>query len=291
VIEVTSPISIPLVSVVLTYNEERNLPDCLKSIAGWVDEIVVVDSGSTDHTREIAAGYGAGIMVHSFETHAKQWGWVLENLPPHCEWVLALDADQRVTSELRNELLQLFTVDQERLKDWDGFYVKRRQIFRGRWIRYGGYYPKYLLKVFRRSKVLMDIQDLGQHHFYVSGNVTKLVSDLIEDNHKEADIAFWIEKHNRYALLQAKEELLRKQNGLSWPIPPSLFGSPDQRIIWLRLRWYGLPLYLRPFLYFFYRYFLRFGFLDGKQGFIFHFLHSYWYPLLTDIHLEELRRE
>jgi hypothetical protein len=126
------------------------------------------------------------------------------------------------------------------------------------------------------------------HHFYVPGKVRKLRFDIVEDNQKEIDISTWIEKHNRYARLHAKEEFLRRREMHAWPIQPQLFGSPDQVVVWLKVRWYHIPLYFRPFLYFLYRYIVRLGFLDGKQGFIFHFFQGCWYRLLIDIHLDEL---
>jgi len=278
---------LPISAIILTYNEEKNVGLSLQSLTGWIDDIFVVDSGSTDTTLAIAERYGANAVHHPFETHARQWAWALENLPVKHEWILGLDADQRVTPELREELIQLFTLGRSKLREIDGLYVKRRQIFRGQWIRHGGYYPKYLLKLFRQAKAQADEHDLVDHHFYVAGNTAKLRGDIIEDNQKENDITAWIEKHNHYAVLHAREELLRR-NGATWPIQPALFGSPDQHAAWLKQRWYGLPLYIRPVLYFFYRYFLRLGFLDGKQGFIFHFLQGFWYRLLVDIYLDKL---
>lgn len=276
---------IPVTAVVLTLDEEENLPGCLESLSGWAREVFVVDSGSTDSTREIASGYGARVLQHSFETHARQWRWALGKLPPDTEWLLALDADQRVTPRLREELTELFSgAGPEGVA---GFYVKRRQIFRGQWIRHGGYYPKYLLKLFRRSRVRVDEGDLMDHRFYVDGKTVKLRADIVEDNRKEYDISFWVEKHNQYAIRHAREEWLRRNDPSGWPIAARFFGAPDQRSAWLRGKWYALPLYIRPALYFFYRYVLRFGWLDGKQGFIFHFLQAFWYRLLIDIHLDD----
>ncbi len=280
--------SVPVTAIVLTFNEEDNLPDCLASLAGWVDEIFLVDSGSTDATLEIAARHGARVFPHPFEGHSRQWAWALRELPVGHEWVLGLDADQRVTPELRRELERVFLRAPAELEGVDGVFVRRRQIFRGSWIRHGGYYPKYLLKLFRRGAVRFDEKDLLDHHFYVAGPTRNLPFDILEDNRKENDIAFWIDKHNRYARLHAREELARSGPG-SWVIEPSLTGSPDQRVVWLKQRWYRMPLFVRPMAYFVYRYFFRLGFLDGKQGFIFHFLHAFWYRLLVDIHLDTLR--
>ena len=281
-------LKLPISAIILTYNEEKNLQASLESLAGWIDEILIVDSGSTDATLAIAERYRADIVSHPFESHARQWAWALENLAIKHEWILGLDADQRITLALRKELVHLFTVEHDRLGAVDGFYMKRRQVFRGQWIRHGGYYPKYLLKLFRKGKGQTEKEDLVDHHFYVLGTVAKLRGDIVEDNQKEQDIAFWIDKHNRYAALHAREEFRHRCSSTTWPIQPALFGSPDQRIAWLKRRWHRLPLYVRHILYFHYRYFLRLGFLDGKQGFIFHFLQGFWYRLLVDVHLDEL---
>jgi glycosyltransferase involved in cell wall biosynthesis len=277
-----------LTVIVLTYDEELNLPACLDSLRLVPHRLVVVDSGSSDATRQIAEAYGARILCHPFESHARQWSWTLQQLALDADWVLGLDADQRLSRELACELAQLF--ERPIGSGVGGYYVNRRQIFRGQWIRNGGYYPKYLLKLFRASKVRFDERDLMDHHFYVDGRVGILRGDLIEDNQKEIDIGFWLSKHLRYAELHAREELLRRQTPNAWLIQPNPLGTPDQRVVWLKQRWYSLPLYLRPFLLFSYRYFVRLGFRDGKQGFIFHFLQSFWYRLLVDIRIDDLRQ-
>lgn len=275
-----------ITALVLTHNEEANLPACLGSLGGWTGEVVVVDSGSTDATVDIARRHGARVVEHAFETHARQWRWALDALPLRHDWILGLDADQAVTPELREEITGLFAGPASRLAGVEGIYLRRRQMFRGRWIRHGGYYPKYLLKLFRRDRVRVDERHLVDHHFYVTGPTLKLRHDLVEDNRREADLGFWIAKHCRYALLQAREEFGR--NG-GWPLAPALLGSPDQRTLWLKRAWGRLPLYVRPFLAFGYRYVLRLGFLDGKEGLVFHFLQTFWYRLLVDVHLDELR--
>jgi glycosyltransferase involved in cell wall biosynthesis len=274
-----------LAVTVLTFNEERNLAACLDSVAGWAGQLFVVDSGSTDATVRIAADHGATVAVHPFETHARQWRWALATLPIDAEWVLALDADQRVSPELRASIDRLLSGD--RAAGLAGAFVCRRQIFRGRWIRFGGYYPKYLLKLFRRSHVSIDDADLVDHHFTVSGPTVELDGDLIEDNRNEASISAWTMKHARYAALQARQEALQRgpRIGLA-----AAFGPPDRRVAWLKQQWRRLPLYVRPCLYLVYRYVLRLGFLDGKQGFVFHVLQGFWYRLLVDIHLDELRQ-
>ena len=279
-----------LAVVVLTLNEAANLPDCLDSLRGLDGRVVVVDSGSTDRTVEIAAARGAQVLRHPFESHSRQWRWAIANLDGRPDWILGLDADQRLSNELRDALAQLFAGDRRQLEGVDGFYICRRQIFRGRWIRHGGYYPKYLLKLFRPERVLLDEHDLVDHHFYVPGAVNTLTGDLIEDNRKEDEITFWVDKHVRYARLQAREELARGNGQSSGVLRPSLFGTADQKTLWQKRRWATLPLYWRSCAYFAYRYIIRLGFLDGKEGFAFHVLQAFWYRLLVDICLDDLRR-
>lgn len=272
---------VPLCVVILTRNEERNLPECLQSLCPLSAPVFVVDSGSTDATCEIARRFGAAVLEHSFTTHAVQWAWALEHLPGRTTWVLGLDADQRLMPEAAESICQLVGSG----SDVRGAFLARRQIFRGRWIRHGGYYPKYLLKLFRRDSVVVDTNDLVDHHFAVRGKTMILRGDLIEANANEDSIDAWLEKHQRYAILQAQEEFARADRGGG-----RMFGSPDEQTLWRKRVWGSLPLYLRPVLYFLYRYFLRMGFLDGKQGLIFHVLQGFWYRFLVDIHLDDLRR-
>jgi glycosyltransferase involved in cell wall biosynthesis len=279
--------TVPVTVIVLTHNEELNLPACLASVRGWVQRIVVLDSGSTDRTREIAREHGAEFMEHAFQSHTQQWAWALQHAAGRDDWVLGLDADQSVTPELRASLLRLFTDDH--LADYQGFYVNRRQVFRGRWIRWGGYYPKYQLKLFRPRSVRLDPGDLMDHHFHVMGSTQRLRGDLVEQNRKEDVISFWLHKHVRYAELLALEEQHRV-TGHSGVLVPALTGSPDQRVAWLKQRWYRLPRYWRPVIYFTYRYFLRLGFLDGKEGFVFNALQCFWLRLIVDANLDELER-
>jgi glycosyltransferase involved in cell wall biosynthesis len=276
--------SAPVSVVVLTFNEERNIAACLDSVSGWTQGLFVVDSGSTDATESLAVARGAVVVQHPFETHARQWQWALSSLPLQTEWVLALDADQRVTTELRDAIIDVLSGGTNAC----GLFVARRQVYRGTWIRHGGYYPKYLLKLFRRDQVRTDEGDLVDHHFVVAGPVRKLRGDLIEDNQNEAAIQMWTAKHNRYAVLQARQEF--RQDGPAVGLR-ALFGPPDVRTQLLKRVWSGLPLFVRPCVYVFYRYILRLGFLDGKQGFIFHVLHAFWYRLLVDINIDELRAQ
>jgi glycosyltransferase involved in cell wall biosynthesis len=271
----------------LTLNEELNLSSSLPIIADFTDDIVVVDSFSTDGTLDVARNFGARVFQNKFEGHARQWLWGFGSTGLRHEWVFMYDPDHRLMPELKDELRHLFR--QGVSQDINGFYIKRRNIFQGKWIRHGGYYPVYMLKLVRRDKVSFDEHEFD-YRAYVPPQTRLLQHDMIEENLKENDITFWIEKHNRFAVRQAEEEVYRLKNPGSWKTTLAFFGTPDQRTLWLKSKWYAMPLFVRPFLYFIYRYFVRLGFLDGRKGFIFHFLQSFWYRLIVDIKLEELRR-
>ncbi len=275
-----------IAAVILTKDEELNLPACLESLQGWCGPIFVVDSGSTDRTAEVARRFGAQILFHPFETHAKQWNWALKNLPIRSDWVLAIDADQRVTPGLKEELLRVAAGGHAA----QGYYVPRKQIFRGRWIRHGGYWPKYLLKFFRAGSAGCDEQELLDFRFYVNGETKLLKEPLIEENLKEREILFWLGKHLKFIELLAAEEATARAGKRVWQIQPDPRGTPDQRVLWKKSFWFRMPLYLRPFLYFGYRYLLQLGFLDGQQGALFHFLQAFWLRMMVDIRLGELLR-
>lgn len=278
--------SSPVTGVVLTFNEEANLERCLASMVPAVREILVVDSGSTDRTLEIAERFGARVLHHPFVGHASQWAFALSQ-PHQGTWVLGLDADQQLSPELTASLAEQLSAMPT---DVEGVYVNRLHVFRGTPLRHGGLFPKWMLKVFRSGRAFTDDSELLDHHFYVRGKTARLRGLLLEDNRKERDISFWMRKHIAYAERQAQEEFDRSSaHHERWALQPSLWGSPSRRVLWLKRIWYGLPLYLRPFLYFSYRYFLRLGLLDGRQGLLFHFFHALWFRLLVDVHLDGLR--
>lgn len=276
---------LPITAVILTFNEEKNLPKCLESIVGHVAEIIVVDSFSVDATIQIAETYTQIIVQHEYGGHPQQWHWTLSNVAISYEWVFALDADFVVTQGIWDELGRKLS---DKCDDVNGFYVRHREIFRGRRISYGGVYPNYWLRVFRKRKVKVDINELVDIHFYVDGKVDRIEFDVEEQNCKDDDIYFWIQKQNSFARRQAQEELERKRTPVAMLARPRLFGTPDQRKLFLKMIWYRLPLYVRPFIYFFYRYVLRFGFLDGREGFVYHFTQGFLYRLLVDINIEEI---
>lgn len=266
-----------------------HLPRLLNSIAGLNAETFILDSGSTDGTLSIATDAGATILQHPFENHPKQWDFALKNFAVKTPWVICLDADQIVTPELYK---QLDNFRDEDYKDVNGIYFNRKNFFKGTWIKHGGYYPFYLLKMIRFGAGFSDTNENMDHRLIVPGNtLIWKQGHLLEENLKENKISFWIEKHNKYSDLLAHEELERMLSIRQQTVKPYFWGSPDERTAWLKQRWWKMPRYTRPMLYFIYRIIFKLGILDGRTGFIFHFMQAYWFRLVVDIKIDELLKE
>lgn len=275
--------------IILTFNEEQHLPRLLQSIRVLDAEIFILDSGSTDRTLAIAAEFGAKVKINPFENHPKQWDFALKNFAVQTPWIIGLDSDHIVTPELF-ERLQAFR-DQD-YAHVNGIYFNRKNYFKGKWIKYGGYYPKYLLKMIRTDVGYSDLNENMDHRFIVSGN-TEIWKNghILEENLKENQISFWIAKHNRYSDLIAQEEIERQQLLRAQTVNPKFFGSPDQRIAWFKRIWWKLPLGFRPFVYFTYRMVFKLGIFDGSTGILFHFLQGFWFRLVVDVKIKELMKE
>lgn len=276
----------PFSFIILTFNEQMHLPKLLQSIESLEAPVFVLDSGSTDATLSICKQHGIITAFHPFQNHPKQWNFALKSFEIKTPWVICLDADQQVSPEL---LLRLKNFDEQTFLDVNGIYFNRKNYFKGRWIKHGGYFPFYLLKMFRFGVGFSDLNENMDHRFIVPGK-TIIWKDayLREENLKENKISFWIDKHNRYSDLAAHEEVERLQKLRQQTLKPKFGGTPDERTAWLKSLWWKLPRYWRPALYFFYRMFFQFGFLDGKTGIIFHFLQGFWFRLMVDVKIDEL---
>ncbi len=180
--------------IILSYNEEANLPYALSNIVGWTKDIFVVDSYSIDKTCEIAEKAGAKVFKNKFENYAKQKNWALEKLPINTEWVMFLDADEYLTEELKKEIEVILPKT-----DYDGFYMKRRFYFMGRWIKHGGYYPTWLLRIFKRGKGRVERE--VNEHVKVDGKIGYLENDFTDYNRK--GLVAWLTKHIKYAEMEA----------------------------------------------------------------------------------------
>lgn len=261
--------------IILTKNEERDLAACLDSLRGLATEVHVVDSGSTDQTVAIAQRFGASVLTHSFVNYAEQFNWALDHVESSAEWIMRIDADERVSSRLRQELMSACTSAPEGI---NGLLVPLRIRFLGRDLRHGDTYPVWLMRVWRRGEARCENAWMDEHMVLQKGSTMRVSGDLIHDIPKE--LTGWTAKHNWYA---SRECLDVSRCGS----PASLDDQAGTKR-WLKQNLYlRLPLFYRVFFYWFYRYFIRFGFLDGKEGMIYHFLQGFWYRFLVDAKLYE----
>lgn len=266
--------------IILTFNEDIHLPRLLDSIKSLNAKVFILDSGSTDQTKTIASEFGAEVKVNAFVNHPQQWDHALKNFKVETPWTIGLDADQILTPELLQLLSNFRNEDYE---DLDGIYFNRKNFFQGKWIRYGGYYPIYLLKMFRTGIGYSDLNENMDHRFIVPGKtIVWKKGHILEENLKENDIEFWYRKHQKYSELIAQEEIERMQNIRIQSLRPTLLGNPDEKKAWLKRIWWNLPLGIRPYLYFGYRMILQFGIFDGRKGIYFHYLHALWFRLQVD---------
>jgi glycosyltransferase involved in cell wall biosynthesis len=277
--ESTRPVGLSI--LILTHNEALNIADCLWSVA-WADEVFVVDSLSSDRTVDIARQHGARIHAHAFEGYARQRNWALENLPFSHEWVLVLDADERVPPALAEEIGRALEYNPH---DYAGFYLDRRLFFLGRWLKRGGLHPSWILRLFKREAGQFEDRPLNEH-VVLRGPAGYLKHPLDhKDSHPLND---WIAKHCRYADLEAGEYFAERSGRFADSFVPHLFENPVGRKRWIKLYvWNRLPLIVRPFLLFFRNYVLQGGILEGKPGLIYHVLWSFWYPFLVDAKIVE----
>jgi glycosyltransferase involved in cell wall biosynthesis len=266
------PRSVKVSVIVPVKNEADNLRRCLPALA-WADEVFVVDSQSTDATAAVARAHGAQVVQFEFNgTYPKKKNWALENLPFRNEWVLIVDADEVVIAPLAAEIARRTAANEA-----DGFYINMKYYFLGRRIRHCGYAEAWNLRLFRhrlgryermpvrRGAATGDNE--AHEHVELRGKALRLLHQL--DHHAYPTIAVWVEKHNRYACWEAEmyERFLRE------PVPSSIgLGKAIKR--WLKKVYLRLP--MRFLVRFFYAYFLRLGFLDGRPGLVFCGLLSFY---------------
>jgi glycosyltransferase involved in cell wall biosynthesis len=273
---------VPISVIILTFNESKNISDCLESVKGLTDDIIVVDSGSTDNTLAIASSYSTTIYHNPFENYSKQRNWAFQNVNTKYGWILNMDADHRLTIEFVDELRQLFVKGIP--SGINGFMASRRTMFLGRWIRYGGHYPVYHGILFRKGHGQCENKEYDQH-FIIEGQSQVLKSDVIDII--TDSLTTFVTRHNKWATLEANDILnMADKEG---KIKPNKSGNVMEQRRYQRMKYYSYPIFLRVFIYSFYRYILKRGFLDGKPGLVFHFLQGFWFRFLVDSKIYESR--
>jgi glycosyltransferase involved in cell wall biosynthesis len=270
--ELSQSSKIPVSVLIPAKNEEANLPACLESV-DRAAEVFVVDSQSEDRSVEISESYGAKVVQFHFNGRwPKKKNWSLENLPFAHDWVLIVDCDERITPELWDEIAQVI-----QHPEYSGYYLNRRVFFLGKWIRFGGKYPDWNLRLFRHAQGRYEnlhteeIRNTGdnevhEHVIIQQGKVGYLKNDMLHIDFR--DLYHWLARHNRYSNWEARVYFnLLHGMGEDGTIGANLFGDSVQRKRFLKKIWVRLP--FKPFLRFVLFYFIRLGFLDGRAGYIY----------------------
>jgi glycosyltransferase involved in cell wall biosynthesis len=264
--------------IVLTRDESMHIRRCLDSVRGLAHEVFVVDSGSTDETCSIAREYTEHVRVHEFTDQAQQFNWALDNLAIRSSWILRLDADEFLLPELRDEISRTLAEDTGEVR---AFAMKRRVYFRGRWIRHGGMYPQWLIRLFRAGCARSEQREMDEHIVVTQGQIGRLEHDFVDMNLR--DLRFFTLKHEQYA---TRESRMRRRSSSAHSTGQLPRETARKR--WLRLAVYeNSPLFWRAAAFFLYRYVVRLGFLDGREGLVFHTLQGFWYRFYIDAKIWE----
>ncbi|VVM06505.1 glycosyltransferase family 2 protein [Methylacidimicrobium tartarophylax] len=265
--------------VILTYNSEKTIGATVEKALAASDDVHVVDSYSTDRTMELLRSWPVHVVQHPFEDYARQRNWAMRELPIRHPWELHLDADEMLSPELVREILAPDPVE-----GVDGYFIPRLVCFLGRVLRHGGISPTWHMRLFRRGKGKCEDR-LYDQHFFVRGPTGRFHSPIIDNI--GLDLSEWTIRHNRWSDAEVLE-LQRSTEGER--ISGQWFGNPVERKRALRTGYDRLPIFVRPFLLFGYRYFIRAGILDGIEGFIFYVLQTFWFRFLIDAKQWEARR-
>jgi glycosyltransferase involved in cell wall biosynthesis len=274
--------------IILTYNEELHLARALRHVSGFAKEIYVVDSFSTDRTLAIAKEFGAQVLQHSFQNQARQFQWALENVPITAEWLMRLDADEIIEEDLAREIeKRLYELPRE----VTGVNLKRKTIFQGRFIRHGGRYPLTLLRIWRRGKAKVEDRWMDEHIYLLEGEQITFNGGF--SDHNLHDLTFFINKHNGYASREALQILLQRRGLATSELEASGASTAwqaEKKRFWKQWVYNRIPYEFASLGYFLYRYVLRLGFLDGREGLQYHFLQGLWYRYLVGAKVRELER-
>lgn len=257
---------VPITFVIPTLNEERNLRETVLTIKDWAAQIIVFDSFSDDHTLEVARELGVQIVQRHFDNFGAHKNWALENLAFENEWMFFLDADERITPALRNEIEEVIAHDAH-----DGYYVARRNYFMGQWVRHCGMYPDYQLRLFKH-RVGRYEERIVHEHVILNGRVGYLRSPLEHNDYK--GLERWFDRHNRYSSMEAIEICRVLDGDQSKRIKGSLLArGPERTRLVKEYAYRYLP--CRAFFVFVWMYLIRGGFLDGRVGFRYSMLKAF----------------
>lgn len=277
-----------IAAIILTKNEEKHISRCIHSLLGICEEIIVVDSFSSDRTCAIAEQLGAKVYKNQWKNYATQFNYGVYQCQIQSEWIWRIDADEylegNIGAAVKNAL-------HECTSEINGVYVRKRIDFMGRPLLHGGWYPSYHLKIFRKGHGDCENRWMDEHIRIFDGTtITVTEGNQVDANWN--DLTWWTEKHNGYATREMVDMLMMEygMDAKAKEVIPKFWGTEEQRKRWLKIKYIKSPLFVRPFVNFFLRYVFEGGFMDGKEGFIWHILQGFWYRMLVDTKIYEIKK-
>lgn len=273
-----------LVALVLTYNEELHIERCLKNLFKFADRIVVVDSFSTDSTIDILKSHNIEYYQREWKNYSDQYTYGTSLINEN-DYVFRIDADEYCDKKLVKSILNI----KQNLHAFDGYYLNRYMTFIRKKIKYGGVFPVKVLRVYKNGLGSIETRWMDEHISLKENTSSKILQGhLIDDSLK--NLSWWIDKHNSYASREAVDIILQNAGENIGTIANNKLNNQASIKRFLKEKIYNkFPKIAGPIIYFLYRYILRLGFLDGYKGFLFHFYQGFWYRLLVNTKLEEVK--
>ena len=265
-------------AIVLTFNEELHIERCINNLMRVCEKVFVIDCFSNDKTVEIAKECGATVLQHEYINQAQQFQWALDNCPITTMWTLRMDADEYLTDELIDELsFKLPTLSE----NVTGCYLPLRVVFMGKMLKHGLLHQVKILRLWRTGTAYMEQRWMDERCVLKKGNAIYLKNSFVDHNLK--GLGEFTIKHNGYSNREAFMEINRKYKLVEDNESDALSSRNAKKS-----SYYKLPRFFRASMYFFVRYFIFLGFLDGRRGYIWLRLQAYWYRFLVDAKLYEM---
>lgn len=272
--------------IILTYNEEIHIRRCLENVKQFASKVYVVDCFSIDRTAQIAKELGAEVIEHEWPgNQAEQFNWALDNLPITTEWILRLDADEYLLPGLIEELLEKLPVIPESVS---ALSLSLARTFCGKILHHGIVNNIRIIRIFRKGKARYEKRLMDEHLSVLSGETIDMKNQFVDDN--RMPIGLFIDKHNGYATREAALLLDAEYHLTNMDSLPQDYGREVEKKRTQKARYARMPLFWRAFGYFVYRYIIKLGFLDGKEGFLWDFLQGWWYRTLVDAKVYEIKK-
>lgn len=272
--------------IILTYNEEIHIRRCLENVKQFASKVYVVDCFSIDRTAQIAKELGAEVIEHEWPgNQAEQFNWALDNLPITTEWILRLDADEYLLPGLIEELLEKLPVIPESVS---ALSLSLARAFCGKILHHGIVNNIRIIRIFRKGKARYEKRLMDEHLSVLSGETIDMKNQFVDDN--RMPIGLFIDKHNGCATREAALLLDAEYHLTNMDSLPQDYGREVEKKRTQKARYARMPLFWRAFGYFVYRYIIKLGFLDGKEGFLWDFLQGWWYRTLVDAKVYEIKK-